>query len=139
MNINVVNIIIGGIIAIIVLFSILVLIGWFKNKGRYSLPLTYRMGNRWYHELIRIPTNIFYTWGNNSLEINWLDWELGIGKVNGLPRIGKKGVQQPTIGDYIFILGKWNHIIVLVVTSFNLQNNQIETCALGYLNEQPRG
>lgn len=131
MNIDVINIIIGGIIAIVMLCSILALIGWFKNKGRRSLPLTYRIKNRWYHELIKIPTTIFYTWGNRRFDIDWLNWELGVGKLNS-----NSGFPYPTLGDYIFVLGKWNQIIVLVITDVNRQTHQIETCALGYLNEQ---
>jgi hypothetical protein len=143
MNTNVMNIIIGGIAALAILFSTLALIGWFKNKGRRSLPLTYK--GKWYHDLIKIPTTIFYTWGENCLKINWLDWEIGVGKISNFPKNSNmrglpKNLQKdyslklPTMGDYILVLGKWNHVIVLVITDFNPLNNQIETCALGYLN-----
>lgn len=135
MNTNIVLVLtLGVILGISLLVIILAFYGWLRNKGKRSLPLSYRINSRWIYELCKFPNAIFKTWGKNSLNVDWLDWELGICKVLDYPKINNLAV-FPSLGDYIIVKAKWNRFLLLVVTSVEPQN-RLETVALGYVNER---
>lgn len=134
-----VGIIIGIAFTLIFIFLTLAAIGWIKNRGRKNLPLTYRINDRWFWEICKFPRTLYKTWfipGEFSLDINWYDWDNGLGKVRNPLKQWPISIPKIMIGDYLAVKGKWDKFIILVVTNYSEKTNLIETVALGYLDEK---
>lgn len=114
-----------GVISIII---VLLVITWAVNRQKRLPPRYIRETQRWLWLMNKKPLVI---WNERSAHhsFKWKDWDMGTAQF-----YSSKQIRKPEPGDIIIVDGRYNKRYIFVVT--NNDNNNIESCYLGFQYEQ---